>query len=565
MTTPLVTYPGIDQIKSAYYTKTLGPFPSTALVRFIPQTTSPAANGNLVFTENGVTRQLTNAHVDFSSLEVSNRNGHMQSVRIDDRRTWWKFTTITGVYNERRGDGSIITATEKTPRELAVLLLQAMGESVYDVSALPNSTDDRPFVNWDCANPSIELWKLCRDRGCDINLTWGNAVHVVLIGSGSTLPDGNAQTVSFGLDVGEWPQTLRVCGDLLFQAKIKLIPYGSEEDGELRKIEDLSYAPDSMDTWGGWELQDPTDPLYNSSNENLKSIAKQYIWRLYKIDTFADETLDVPGYQAIGDIEQILPIGDKLLQTFENSLDSKVYNLPAYVEGIWAQEVENETDGTSSIVNTAAGTRYPKSFQIYNETGFILFNEPLVKYSDTTGEQEPADLYLVTSFRVRDTSTHNFVKYVRDLTLNGGTGTYPIVREDLRRTIVAQYQDADPTALEAEPDHVVDNLADINTAADAILSNTLPEFQSYPSENRRYAGIQAIDTDGAIRQVTISVDGGGDGRGANTSAARNSEPELGVYRKAEYSRIADAAQDRQQDRLQRSRISEFKQKRIRVD
>lgn len=561
MTEPVATFDGIVQVKSAYYTKTNGPFPSTAIVRFIPQVSSPSVNGTLTFTDGLVTKSLNNAHVDFASL-TKNVRGQYVSARITDRRIWWRNRVVSGIYNERRGDGSLVASTEKTPRELATLLMQAMGETGFDVSSLPNDADDRPFVDWRCANPATELWELCRDRGCEFGLTWGDQAKVFVVGSGALLPDGGVQTVSFGVDVGEYPATLRLCGDTVFQAKFKLIPYGSETDGEFRKIEDLSYAPDGADTWGGWELADPIDPLVDNASDNLKRLAREYIWRLYKIDGFADGTLNVPGYGAISNIEQILPISDTLLETFNNALDGKTYSGDAYVEGVWLPEGEDD-EGVPILYNTNEGTRYDKSFRVFTETGFVLFGSPVFKKATGVDEIAPADLFLTTSFRVRAASNNQFVGYERDLSISGGNGIFPIVQDDLRRTIVAQYKSGDPTVLEDSPGHVVDNVGDMNTAADAILTSALPDFANYTAEQRMYMGVKDVDTDGAIKQVTISISGGGDGRGANTYAARNSEPEMGEFRKSEMDRIAQSVGERHEGRIKRMRKLTFNVKRKR--
>lgn len=566
MIAPQVYYPGILQPKSAVYTKSLGPFPSHAVVRYLPQPGGPLANGNLVFSDGSVTRTLYSAHVDFASLQMTHTEGHLQAVKIADRRIWWKYTVINGLYNERHSDGEIVEGTEKSVPQLAALLLSAMGEGLYDVSALPNYENDRPFVHWECSNPAMELWRLCRSRGCNISLGWDNVVRIVRVGIGSALPGNDVQSVSFGIDVGEYPAKLKLCCDLLFQAKFKLVAYGIDTDGEPRKIEDLSYAPGGDGTYNGWETKDPGDLLPDTADSVARELARQYVFRLFKVVAFADGSLNVPGYGATASIEKCYPIGEKLVETYENALDGQVYQTPAFAEGVFVPGVSSasfDVDGIFPTANTAAGTVCPYGMRIFGETGFVLFDRPVVRFSaDTAGEFQPGTMFLTASFRVRHDAQNFYIQYARDLNIPGGTGIYPIPRRDLRRTIIARYQSENPTAVDTGA--IIDNLEDVNAAADQILQNALPEFASYDSTYVRYMGYQPIDTDGAIRQVTLSMDGGEGGRGANTGAARNSEPDLGEMRQAEMERLAVQVQDLQQDRIQADQNRQFSERRGRV-
>lgn len=529
---PLASYPGISQIVDCFGTTTLGVYPDTAIVRFLPQVNTPVANGNLVWQQGAQVVQWTNAHLDFTSIQGDQKNGWITSARIQDRRVWWRFTEINGVYNEREPGGDLISSREKTPQQLATLLLDAMGESGYDVSALPNNTDDRPFVNWVGANAAFELGRLCRERGCDVALQHStNTVKIVQLGVGSSLPSTYVQSVDFGVDIGEVPEIFKVyTAPVLFQCKLKLEAYGYDTDGELKPIDDLSFKPT-----GGWEAYaNPEKPLVESTDEDERALARDYVFKLYKVTNTASDDLVLPGYDdpdiggtytgngdTITAIEQIYPLNTVLAETYTDA-GSVLRRKPAYVEGVFKYNQEDqEIPG-----NTTANTRYRGAFQIIPEQGLVLFSDAVFKEGATTGEYEPAELYLVTSFNLRHPTNGQYYRHARTRNL-GGTGTFAINRNDIVRVIYTSYTSA--TTI----DTITDNLTTVNTACDNVISAYLPEFTSNSANQVKYMGIVAGDADGLNRQVGYRISGGEHGTGANTVVSQNSEPEVGVMRRRE--------------------------------
>jgi len=525
--------------------------PDVAIVRFLPQASTPNANGNLVWQQGAEVVQWTNAHLDFTSISANTENGYITEARILDRRVWWRFSEINGRYNFREPDGSLVPGYEKTPQQLATLLFQAMGESSFDVSDLPNNTDDRPAVDWTGANAAAELQRLCKDRGCDVVLKHStNTAKIVVLGEGASLPSTFAQSVSFGVDIGEVPETFKVyTAPVIFQCKLKLEAYGYDTDDELKPIADLSFEPT-----GGWEDTNPEELLPEETDEDVRALARKYVFKLYKITNTSTDDLVIPGYDdpdletAPGDgdtvdaIEQIYPVNKVLAETYTDA-GGVLRRKPAYVEGVFKYNVDEDEE---IIGNSSANTRYTGGFTIYPEQGLVLFDNPVWKESATAGEVEEAELYLCTSFSVHSATTGQAYRYFNTQSL-GGTGTYVKTRNDIVRVIKASYTSGTPTTV----DSISDNKTTVDTAINNVITAHLPEFASYSANQVRYMGIVAGDVDGLNRQVGYRISRR---TGANTTVAQNSEPEMGVMRSREkFDAAMFFAKEQEQSTVQRDR------------
>jgi hypothetical protein len=79
---------------------------------------------------------------------------------MDRRERWKKVAPISGEYNTIRV-GEVVSARQKTFRELGTILMTALGEPSADVSVLP--TNIYPPVSWEC-EPVIEAGELACQR-----------------------------------------------------------------------------------------------------------------------------------------------------------------------------------------------------------------------------------------------------------------------------------------------------------------------------------------------------------------------------------------------------------------
>src|SRR5262249_2380883 len=109
--------------------------------------------------------------------------GLIWRLSIADRRWKWKYGSITGSYNLDWPDGSLNKLTELDAKGLASLCFDAMGESQYDVSALPGKV--RPEVHWDHTNPAQALADLGDNLGCRVVLGLDNIPRVLPTGIGA--------------------------------------------------------------------------------------------------------------------------------------------------------------------------------------------------------------------------------------------------------------------------------------------------------------------------------------------------------------------------------------------
>ena len=66
---------------------------------------------------------------------------------IQDRRWRWKHKFVNGSYNVKDETGTAIGSTLKNAREIATLLLNALGETGYDVTAIPTTASVAPEVH----------------------------------------------------------------------------------------------------------------------------------------------------------------------------------------------------------------------------------------------------------------------------------------------------------------------------------------------------------------------------------------------------------------------------------
>lgn len=472
------------------------------------------------------------ARISRASMRSDEQTGYVNTAQVLDRREFWRRTVIDGIYNERDSSGEVVSANEKTVPELAELLLSAMGESTYDISALPDVSTDRPEIYWDCSNPADQLEKICNDRGCSISLDHEtNKVVIVTVGTGLTLPNSSdLMSVDYGIDIGEEPQTIRLCGgDILWQARFLLEAIGIDTDGVIKPIGDLGYKPS-----GGWGTVDPYTLAGADLSADEEAVARQSVFRMYRIKAFADDTLSLPGTaMTLGSISQCFPVNRYLLEMSDDGTEGKQRKI-FEVKGTFAQRCHEES--IEGVGNVDDCTILSARGHLDGETGIITFHRPIYKLGGTLDTFEEAELYLETSFSVRDNTTFQYQKYTRDYSLSG-TGIVPIHRDDYIRTLIASYSSCDTIS------SVADNKSTLDAAVDAFLGDIKAAYQSYSTTVLRYRGIEKYACDGLNRQVRwiTCVKNGGSKVGAETIISQNTEPLAGTLRWKERMRLS--AQD----------------------
>lgn len=507
---------GVELPKSAIVPRTLGWMPNSIVVIALPQSSPIPPEGTLTLVHDANTVTIPQVRIDSFNIRLST-GGHVVYIRAMDRRWRWKFKLISGRYNIRLADGTIDPATQKTTQELASLLLSAMGETGFDVRQLP--ANGYPEVDWtyDCA--ALELSQICTERGCDISLNLDNTVSIVQLGNGLLLPaDGDIQTVSVTANPAETPgKLLFLCGETQYESLLKLKAVGVDLDGKVKAIDDLSYKP-----FGGWAAVADYLHMEDINVENVtglsaddaqraKQLARKTVYRWYVVESQADGTQEVPGYGAVADIGQLLPLNDFLLDSQTAAAGTKKLNKPAKVIGTFLISEAPDQVGMSK-----PGTEYEGTWSLAKASGLVRFTKPVVKLDG--GVVKAAELYLQTSYGVREDDTQQLDRHVVERVLASGSPSLEAAAryEEIAVAVTASYSTSDPTVVES----VEDNETEVESEANAILDALEQRYAGLIYGHGKYRDLKLMNTDGAIRQMMWIVD---DRKGANTVMARNSE------------------------------------------
>jgi hypothetical protein len=529
----------------------------------------------LVFSLGGNEVRFPECRVDRGSI-VRNESGEVWHISVVDRRWKWRFGHVSGRYNVRRADSKIQSAeegtalvvdTERSPQQLAEIYLEAMGETSYDVSQLPNEA--RPAVELDYDNPAQALADLCESLGCRVVLRLDNSVAIVRVGVGLEVPH------EFLLEDGpSFERPVRpdrvavVCGPNVYEVDFPLEAVGldaekpSEDSTQetIKPIEQLSYRPKA-----GWSNVDVPN-FYNvgadDTEEDLsprRALAAKSVFRYYRLRM----PVTIPGYGSVDKREQIALIDEQVSMTRENGARVP---LPAAVFGVWHSghdaPANSEAELTPPPRGETAGLRpsyYTRGFSIDAARGLVIFDEPV--YSNATPEDAkvtfaPAQLMLRAKCQVRDAKTSAVSRYLRERATNAtyGAGCLVLKHDELTLTHAPSY---DPASYGKPPEGdsdvrklltVASNQREIDDACDRHIEAALAEFERPSPRLVRAAGIVPVDLDGAIVQVTYNVGPSG----ATTSVSRNSEsPQAAAYRERRQAEAArQAATDARRTRAE---------------
>lgn len=524
------TFPGVAQIVRASFTLSHGITPSAGYIEFAPQPGFVATDGELRFLFGSTAIRFPGCRL-LSPTFTRAGGGMIARFQIQDRRWKWEHREISGRYNVRKEDGRFEEDTEEAPQELARKLLRAMGESNFSVSELPNET--RPEIDWDFASPAQELAELCESLGCRVVLGLDNRVSIRKIGQGRPLPNlGIQMTEGYGASLQAIPDSLKfVAAPSLSECRLKLEAVGLDMDDKVKLVDDLSYMPTD-----GWRYQHPLSfGGVNPSNGQIDqaiNLAKQTVWKWFRVKEQADASYPAQEFEKLW---QILPLMEGRLKSYDD-LDATTQYLPPMITGDYY-------DGNASGINTSAASGvgsatlksrgYRGKFEVDRETGIVKFDEPVYKTSDANGIRvftEP-ELYLTIAIMFRSLTTRQPQRAVQTERLRGrsvGGGTRIILREDVREQEVIEYDDTTNRQTSFES-----NRQALLREAQFTLRAAAAEYVTTPTNDIQYAGLLAINPDGAIQQVTWNVGP----EGATTRASRNAEFNLAVPSYKERRRI----------------------------
>lgn len=454
-------------------------------------------------------------------------------ITVLDRRWIWRETgAITGRYNydpfriKEFNFAGVGHASLRTVRQLMRLCLDELREFTAAISPGINGGDDYPEINWDYERPAEALADLCDRTNNVIVLGLDNVVRIFPKGVGAELPiEGNDLLIEAqrAADPPESPQRIIVIGKPdRYQVDVHLEAVGREIDGEVKPINELSYAP-VVNGQPDWSENDYI--LHPRVEEEFRPLAEETVWKWYRIRV----GFSIPGTPFLADsMEEIKPILDSQVEIY--TTPEGVANRPLWVYGRYSpldDRLDAKQQAIPKLSNQPDGL-YRGSFSVDYERGIVQFADPVVILekvkragpgAGATGMYVyPAELLLRCAFNYRpgEQGAQLRTKFFDDVVPPGATAgqffwdRYAI-DEAVERTIYFDY----------EKDEVVDNVNDQRTKAQQTYNTVLSEYQSFDSAvSATYAGILPFQCDGAITQVTWTRDRQGY---CYTRASRNRE------------------------------------------
>lgn len=478
------------------------------------------------------------------------------SLTVVDTRHRWKYGSVSGAHNviDRHPDpdvipegefvvrgGIFVPGTERTPSQLIRTCFGLLNVPVA-FAGIPDG--ERPPVNWQADNPARAADRVAEAVGC--RLIYQPLAGRVLVtppgadvrGLNRVWPILNEQPV---YDTADRPSHVEIaCGDTLVTDIVALRSVGWEEDGRLRPIEELSYAP--ADGWWNWmpDLEGWWQAVRLgdcSSIEVARALARQFVWKLFRAEALPVDR-PVRGRKAN-------PRG----KFFEPPVFGKVRNRKAIT--LSDRRVYPERDASGQYVTKPAialtnGVNWKKDragrfqnftffddpkvpFAVDAEAGLVTFSRHMYRIREkvpATGDDVQrqiddalygpptpgriqyllADIYLHCSYRVRNGATWQYYgeRVVRQIAAPAGGVTV----ESHRRTDLQRIVSVTRALAELKRSSVADNLAEVRRKAGVAIAAAAVKHLPRERFTRTYAGILRVDPDAGIQSVTWAI---GDG------------------------------------------------------
>ncbi len=449
MTHWAATYPGLN-ITSADMTYCHGVTPSVCCVVATPLEDT-LTHGTLIFEEDDFPKVTFQDCAVFRSIADSShvRRGIRMKLDIMDRRWKWRYTTISGRYNQRGPAGYMIDEVKKTYEELITLLLDALGETGY-LLTLPASLPDPQPVDWSDARPDLELASLVEQIGCLVHLGQDNLVHIVPVGDGPEHPEEESSLIpNVDFTPLHYPETVEViCGPTVYQQAVALEAVGLDQDGNIKPLKELSYAKLIDGEWnksyipgttgnsiGGPVTLDPGSSSVVSAQ--IYNLAANTVYKWYRIKELRYTPLALPNGETIEEIDNILPLLPTLaaptltdLAIYRRLADPEFGQRPY----VWGSRADS-FDGANWSEYGASSFTYPvtRDLDLDLERGLVRFNDFVFSTDDDGYFAEP-DLYLMASFHARPNRTSDYYRNSYQYAVANGSpdaGVASVSRDDL--------------------------------------------------------------------------------------------------------------------------------------
>jgi hypothetical protein len=517
----LVRFGNVEGILAAGMTLTPGVSPSVCSIDCAAPQTNLRSDSDLIWTYGSTAFRFRFCRLDQIEPTIDSEGRQVLRLTILDRRwRWVNFGSVSGVYNTRRGESVI---REKKPSELLKLCFDALGERNYDLSGVNAETEKlRPAIDWDHERPGQALAKLCDDLGVVPCLGLDDRIHLFTKGNGRDLQINGAIEAQAGYDPPDWPAEIKIVGAVTrHQQDLELEAVGRDTDGKIKPLDELSYKPEK----GFGDIESFVDV-----KEGLdRKYAQESVYRWYRIKTPFKVTAT---NEEIKQIDRVLPLFSEQVETYED--DNVKRNRPPWVYGDYLgreDAVEAAEQGTDRRLANQPKTLYPKSFSVDSERGIVKFSEPVYRYKKDNNEQGallfaivPAKIKLRTAFGVRNEKTNQFLRYEyskRNPQASGRVSNPP--------TWSKRFEKFDDVQVNYYEDYSTGRMVLVKDEskgkemADYYWGTVAQQYQPKQSVSATFPGLLSVASDGAISQVTWSINSDGS---CTTRISRNREEVL---------------------------------------
>lgn len=390
-----------------------------------------------------------------------------------DRRFQWRFYSVSGDYNRRKPDGTLDTATQKAPAELASLLGSALFETI-DTSRMP--TGVYPRSSWKNQRADLALQALCDYVACEVVLNpVSNGVEIWPLGTGTSSQTGLTEILPKYrfYNRRDIPSRIEVHGgDSLYQNKLQLRTVMRNDNGDQKLITNWEALP-----YASVGAESPFSFPSITSTVRRQNAYEGY-FRDFRVTGQADGSLQVPNCQAaVTKMDQYV-LNDYLLDN-EKDLEGFYRPLPMYLSGDYYAYTD--------LPNNTTDARFTGGHRWFPERKIVQTAFPVFKLDSTGKYQEPA-FYLNTSYKVKDPGGQ-IVHIVRTGNVGGAGGALILKRPEL----FATYSTTANTEAQA------------NSEADRYVNMFQVRYQDAASSELTYAGMYGGSLDGKIAQIRWDI------------------------------------------------------------
>lgn len=529
-----------------------GIVPSSGVLRFTLGQSSRINQINAVTLTDfaGASAVFNRCRVTRAAVLQAGGGGRYYEAQFVDRRWMWgeRCFAIYGEYNTNPDQAlfSQTSAFARTYQQLAALCLDALGESNYNISALPNFPG--PPVQWDASDPAVELQNLCAAVGCLVTLAPSDSVVIVRDGFGQT-PVADPRQMDFTASteppvipaavVFEGGQT-HIQHDLFLQPVAEEPDPSSPNYKKYVSIYNVSYYTDLVNAGGTWSTEDPVrfDGVGIASGVANQILAQRDVWRKYAV--LGPIQLPIPPSDVmnrtngkaltptqISQLNTYFKInageGWRILPWNQSQNPSSALGVPSAAAAVagyrWLGGAANQNTGgytqVSGLPAAASnpdvnllpiGNRAfnalvvpPNEYQIDLARGLVIFNEPTY-FEDSLALRQPAMLRLRTSFPLRDRTSASPV-CAQWWRIPGSPIAADLAKMVKKSDVFLEY-DGDGN----------NNSSEFKSAADYYLASELNAYSIATGYSAPYKGfVFDIPVDGVVRTIAwdATPDSGG--------------------------------------------------------